>query len=221
MRPGRYSQKTTSWGRLVRRGSAASALALGMLHGVSTARAKDGAYGRLDGDVAVTGELAIVAGEDGAALGLRAAGSYLTMAGMYVEYDEGLHSPGQRLGRRFSSGVEVRPLFLARFVNDLEQGPALVDLWLDSIGLSVGTFIAWQPPTECPTGCQSDGLEVSVGMALPLLSRANGPFIALRGGARFVLNAPSATVADETLPFAALSFGFERLAETGLLARTP
>ena len=218
------NQKTDGF-RLVRGALPASivvaSIVVASLACSSAAFAEDRSYGRFDGDLALAGELALVASEDGPALGVRATASYLTMAGAYAEYDEGLDRQGESMARRLSGGIELRPLFLARFVGDLETGAPLFDLWLDSLGFGLGTFITWHPAMACAENCQRQGLEFAGRMALPLLARANGPFVALRGGARFEMGTPATGSLDETVAFGALSIGFEGLIPTGLLRRAP
>jgi hypothetical protein len=181
----------------------------------------DGVYGRLDGDVAVTGEASLVVGGEGAAVGGRLAASYLTMSGVYLGYEQGLGMPDQSLARRWSAGIELRPAFMARFLSDLERGPALLDLWLDSIGVNLGAYLAGHTPSTCPSGCQTRGVELSAQMALPLLGRASAPFVGLRGGVRVPLEPLDAPEPTASQGFVALTLGHQHLVSTGLLRRAP
>lgn len=194
----------------------AAALSLSVVTADASA-ADDGAYGRLDGDVALSGEATLVVGGDGAALGARASAAYLTMAGVYAEFAEGLATDDRPLRRRVSGGVHLHPLFLARFVNHLERGPAVFDLWLDSLGVGVGSFVAWRDVPGCLSGCRTEGLEVAGEMALPLVPRGSGPFVGLRGGARWSLSGDPAARWDGALGFVALSLGYRAMVSAGSL----
>ncbi|MBM4358269.1 MAG: hypothetical protein FJ096_09175 [Deltaproteobacteria bacterium] len=186
----------------------------------SSARA-DGAYGRLDGDLAVALDAGLSAGGQGAGFAARARASYLSMAGIYLGFEEGLGLPEQSLERRMAGGVEVRPLFVARFLSDLERGPALLDLWLDSTGLDVGAHVTWLSPAVCAAGCRSDGLELAAHTALPLVARASSPFVGLRVGVRLALDSSAPVVENATQGFVALSLGYQHVLRTGLVGLAP
>ena len=70
-----------------------------------------------------------------------------------------------------SLGAEVRPLFLARFLSNREQGPARVDLLLDSIHLGMAARLGPRRP----------GLDLSAGLELPLPRSFQGFFLGLQG----------------------------------------
>jgi hypothetical protein len=178
-------------------------------------RSVDGAYGRLRGDLLLGVDATVTIGEDGGAVGARLAATYLTMAGLYTSYDEGVGLSEQPLLRRFAGGIGVRPLFLGRFVSDLERGPALLDLWLDSLGVELGAFVAWRDGASCTATCRVDGLEVAGVMSLPLLSRVSGPVLGIRGGARHPLGGNETGLGPEG--FVTLSLGYQGLVATGLV----
>jgi hypothetical protein len=103
------------------------------------------------------------------------------MAGVFVTYEEGF---GTRVDPRrlLATGVEVRPLFFARWLKDKEVGHAFVDLTIDSLALELGAFFA-EPPGR---GLGSRmGLQASLGIELPLFGKAEGLFLTAHGGARF------------------------------------
>jgi hypothetical protein len=148
----------------------------------------DGAYGRLDGDLSLAAQVGVSEMFPGELLSARLGCHYLHTVGLYVQYDDALGSHAPRLARSVGFGVEVRPLFLPRFASDLEQGPAWLDLWADSLGLDLGVVAAALPAEECADPsqpCWSPGLQLGFGMELPLLARAEGPFIGLRGALRW------------------------------------
>jgi len=182
-------------------------------------RLADGAYGRLDGDLLLGADATVTLGEDGGAVGARVAATYLTMVGLYAAYDEGVGAAEQPLVRRFAGGIGVRPLFLGRFVSDLERGPALFDLWLDSFGLELGAFVGWREHEGCHGACRVDGLEVAGTMTLPLLSRVSGPALGLRAGARYSLDGEATGLGPDG--FVTLSLGYQGLVATGLVKSSP
>ena len=95
------NQKTDGF-RVVR-GALPASIVVASLACSSAAFAEDRSYGRFDGDLALAGELALVASEDGPALGVRATASYLTMAGAYAEYDSTARENRWRGGSRAAS----------------------------------------------------------------------------------------------------------------------
>ena len=145
----------------------------------------DGAYGRFDGDV----ELGIGLGAEldfGAErrLAARADLHYFTMAGLYAGYVDAFRAsedPG-RARRKLALGVDLRPLFVPRWALDMEQGPPLADLTLDSVSIAMGAF--WTEPGGASFGDQR-GFETSLGFGFPLLARAAGPWLELRGNLRW------------------------------------
>ncbi|HXK17144.1 MAG TPA: hypothetical protein VNG33_05060 [Polyangiaceae bacterium] len=142
----------------------------------------DGVYGRLDGSLA----LGLGAGaelEDGEPRGaLRFSAHYLWTAGVYARYSDAFGSGERRPSRVLSFGVDLRPLFLPRFALDLEQGPALLDLALDSLSLTAGGYFAK------PLGADfadERGFETGLGFGVPLLGAAQGPWLDARAERRF------------------------------------
>jgi hypothetical protein len=139
----------------------------------------DGVYGRLDGSVTLSlaAGAALEAGEPRAAL--RAAGHYLWTAGGYVRYEDGL---GGNDRRALGLGIDLRPLFLPRFALDAEHGPALLDLTLDSLSLNAGAYFA--QPVAAGFGDER-GFDLGLGVGVPLLSQAEGPWLEARAERRF------------------------------------
>lgn len=142
----------------------------------------DGVYGRLDGSLALSlsAGAELEAGEPRASL--RIGGHYLWTAGAYVRYADALGADGARPSRVLSLGVDVRPLFLPRFALDLEQGPALLDLALDSLSIDGGVFLA-QPRHD--SFAAERGFELGLGLGLPLRGQAEGPWLEARAERRF------------------------------------
>jgi hypothetical protein len=148
----------------------------------ATARADDGAFdpahGRVDGDIG------LVVGVGGAVAprGPRAEAEvrlrYLETAGLFATYEAGVLGSMSEPQRVFTGGLEIRPMFLFRWLKGHETGNARFDLAVDSVGLDLGamvyepqgTGLAWQ-----------GGFEVGLGVELPVLERATGPWIGVRG----------------------------------------
>jgi len=141
----------------------------------------DGAYGRLDGDVLLIAEAgaAYVDGAAGLALGGRIL--YLSTAGFYARYIEVFSQEGVAAPRQLGGGVELRPLFVARFGQDWERGPPRLDLFLDSFAIDVGTFW-WSPPHRDIDVLP--GLEVAASLEFPFTETGWGPRIGLTGSYR-------------------------------------
>lgn len=142
---------------------------------------EDGVYGRLDGDL----DLSIAAGvgvAKGGALGsVLGRAIFVDTAGIYATYADAFDK-GRPLSRSFSVGVELRPLFLARWANGLEVGPPILDLTLDSLALHLGTF--WTSPAH-PSSASTPGFELGAGFEIPLFRQASGPWIGARGSLRW------------------------------------
>jgi hypothetical protein len=143
----------------------------------------DPSYGRIDGDL----DVGFGVGSVIASGGLRAEAElrlrYLETAGVFVTYEDaeflGLASEPRRV---LATGLELRPLFLFRWLKGREEQRARLDLTLDSIGLELGTTF------EQPAGggfASRSGFEVGVGIELPILERASGPWIGIRGVVRW------------------------------------
>jgi len=150
----------------------------------------DGAYGRFDGD----SDLGIGFGVDrspGSWLGAaRVSAFYFSTVGVYAHYADSLGRDAD-LERLAAFGVELRPLFVARWASDAEQGPGVLDLTLDSLTLGTGAYFA-----EPRTGVFGDerGFELATGFGLPLTGHASGPWLESRGLLR--VSDPSEARAD-------------------------
>ena len=143
----------------------------------------DTAYGRIDGDLGAS----LGAGTTAGSRGLRGAADlrlrYLDTAGVFVSYEEGplFGSPAEPQ-RVLVGGLELRPLFLARWLNGAEVGWDRLDLAIDSLGLELGA-VAEQPAGR-PFGSRP-GLQLGLGLELPVGTNASGPWIGLHGGVRW------------------------------------
>jgi len=149
----------------------------------------DGVYGRLDNslDLGFAAGAELEAGEPRAAL--RLSGHYLSTAGVYVRYSDAFGAEGERPLRTLSFGVDLKPLFLPRFAQDTEHGPALLDLSLDSLSLNSGIYFA-EPRTG--SFAAERGFDLGIGLGVPLLAEAAGPWLEGRAERRFADEAENA-----------------------------
>lgn len=149
----------------------------------------DGVYGRMDGLLALAGDLGVEL-DDGEPRGaLRLSAHYLWIAGVYGRYSDAFGGEERRPARVASFGVDLRPLFLPRFSQDWERGPAILDLALDSISLSAGAYFA--KPVARGFGDER-GFELGAGFGVPLFAHAQGPWLDLRAERRFADEGDSA-----------------------------
>ncbi len=148
----------------------------------------DGVYGRfasrLDLGVAVGTEL----GEGTPWLAARLSAHWYSMAGLYLAYADAAEDREPR--RRLSVGADLRPLFLPRWTLDLEQGPAFLDLALDSCSLSVGAFFE---DSSAQAFGRRRGLELGLGGGLPLFAEATGLWLEGRATARWLASGEDAS----------------------------
>ncbi len=163
----------------------------------------DGVYGRLDGNLALalSAGAELEAGEPRGALKLSA--HYLWTAGVYARYSDAFGSADKRALRVASFGVDVRPLFLPRFALDLQHGPALLDLALDSLSLNAGAYFA--QPQRRDFGDER-GFETGIGIGLPFFGEARGPWLEARAERRFADRGENAWLFTLSLAYHALAW---------------
>lgn len=162
---------------------------------------KDGAHGRVEGDVAIE------AGA-GASFGPRAPRGafdlrfrYLSMTGIFVTYEDGpLFGSRAEPKRALATGLELRPLFLAKWFTGRYSGNPYLDLAIDSIGLELGAVFVQ------PNGAQlgsKPGLQAGLAFEVPIFPSATGPFVSVHAGARWsdaaLAGGPLAGPADRAL----------------------
>ena len=140
-------------------------------------------YGRFEGDVTVAPGAGLAAEPRGPSFVGELRIRYLETAGLFVVYEDGtvFGSPAEP-SRSLSFGTELRPLFLARVLQDLELRREWLDLVVDSLALDLGTVFAQ------PSGgsfASPPGLQVGLGVGVPLAPRASGPWVSVRAGVRW------------------------------------
>ena len=162
------------------------ALALATTFLARATQASDGpdtAHGRIDGDLSTSVAIGAAFGPRGprAAADLRL--RYVWSAGVFATYEDGplLGSPAEPR-RAFAAGVELRPLFFAKWLQGKESGNAYFDLTVDSLGLEFGAVFLQPAGTSFAS---KPGLQAGIGIHVPIFPRATGPVVGLHGGARW------------------------------------
>lgn len=169
-----------------RRAALASFGALALTCFAATAHATggpDSSYGRIDGDLSASAGVGATFGPRGprAAADLRL--RYLWTAGIFATYEDGpLLGTSAEPRRAFAGGVELRPLFLLRWLQGYETGNAHLDLTIDSFALELGAVFV--EPMGGHFGSKP-GLQAGLGLQIPVLPNATGPVIGVHGGARW------------------------------------
>jgi hypothetical protein len=169
-------------------------------------------YGRVQGDLTLVGGAGAVV----AARGPRAEGEvrlrYLESAGLFVAYEDGpLLASAVEPQRVLVAGLELRPLFLFRWLQGLEAQRARFDLALDSIGLEVGATFS-QPQGRA--FASQAGVQAGLGIELPILAQATGPWIGLHGGLRWsdaALASGQAGTADDRSAFLTITLAWHHV----------
>ena len=135
----------------------------------------DGVYGRLRGDTDASLKLGGLISHSQLSASLGASAHYYSLLGITGDYSESLDPDAAQL-RSFSVGTELRPLFLPRWLLGKEHGPAWLDLTLDSVCVGFGAYFARSAAPQEHTR----GVWMSVGLGVPVLGRANGPWLEVR-----------------------------------------
>jgi len=144
---------------------------------------KDASHGRFDGDLAVAGSLGMTLGPRAPRAAADVRFRYLSTAGLFATYEDGPLIGARSEPRRvLAVGVELRPLFLGRWGTDRELGNPRLDLLIDSLGLELGAV--FMQPDGARFGARP-GLQVGLGLELPIFANASGPFVGLHGGVRW------------------------------------
>lgn len=150
---------------------------------------EDGVYGRLKGNL----ELSLKLGRqiplspiETAAISVGTSLHYYSMLGLTLDLHDNWEKEASSL-RRGALGLELRPLFLPRWLLGRETGPALLDLTVDSMAAGWGIDVL-QSGNNAPW---SSGSWLSLGAGLPLLGTAWGPWLEVRAVHFFQTSQPS------------------------------
>jgi hypothetical protein len=197
---------------LSRRDSVGAAALVALVLSAPAARAEpaDSSYGRVAGDLSGSLGAGAVFGPRAprAALDLRL--RYLETAGIFVTYEDAFGGAAEPT-RVLAFGTEIRPLFLGRWLTGYELARGRWDLLIDSFGLELGA--AFYQPASASFG-SSPALQAGIGLEVPLLSDATGPWIGLHGGARWseaTLGGADASTADDRAAFLAVTLAWHQV----------
>lgn len=178
----------------------------------STSAPADSSHGRFDGDLAVVAAAGMTASPRGPRASADVRFRYLQTAGIFATYEDGpLVGSASEPRRALALGVELRPLFLARWATGRELGMAHLDLLIDSLGLELGAVFL-QPAGARFAG--RPGLQAGLGLSLPFLGRASSPFLGLHAGVRFSDSALSGGPIDGPVDrafYATIDVGWQQL----------
>ena len=178
----------------------------------------DPSYGRIEGDLT----LVLGAGATVVPSGPRAEGElrlrYLESAGVFAAYEDGpLFGGSAEPQRVLVSGLEVRPLFLYRWLQGHETRRAWLDLTIDSFGLEIAA--TWSQPAGGSFASQA-GFQAGLGLEVPILPQASGPWIGLHGGLRWsdlALASGMTASPDDRSVFLAITLAWHQLVATHLV----
>jgi hypothetical protein len=140
----------------------------------------DGAYGRIQGDVALQLEAGSGFDDRHPPLLGHVTARYLQTAGVYTTWILHPRHASERPSTA-SFGLELRPLFLPRFLENRQAGPAVFDMLVDSLSLRLGTVTASKGPFSSP----SPGFESGLALGIPVTSRAEGPWLGTSAALRW------------------------------------
>jgi hypothetical protein len=135
----------------------------------------DGVYGRLGGNTDASLKLGGLISHSRLSGSVGASAHYYSLLGITGDYSESLADDARQL-RSFSAGTELRPLFLPRWLLGHERGPAWLDLTLDSVCVGFGAYFG----QVAEPGENTRGVWTSLGLGVPVIGRASGPWIELR-----------------------------------------
>ncbi|HEX8795640.1 MAG TPA: hypothetical protein VF765_32040 [Polyangiaceae bacterium] len=178
----------------------------------------DPSYGRIEGDLT----LVVGAGATVVSSGVRGEGElrlrYLESAGIFAAYEDGpLLGSSAEPQRVLATGLEVRPLFLYRWLQGHETQRAWLDLTLDSFGIEIAA--TWSQPSGTAFASQT-GLQAGLGIEVPILPHATGPWIGLHGGMRWskdALESGATSSPDDRAAFLAITLAWHQLVATHLV----
>ncbi len=136
----------------------------------------DGVYGRLGGNTDASLKLGGLLSQSRLSASVGLSVHYYSLLGITGDYSESLADDASQL-RSFSVGSELRPLFLPRWLLGMQRGPAWLDLTLDSMCVGFGAYFG---QVAAPAD-DTRGVWLSLGLGVPVIGRASGPWLELRG----------------------------------------
>ena len=177
----------------------------------------DGVYGRFDGDLELRAQAGAAFASGGPGLAAQVSALYFATAGIYVHYTDACGSGAPRVLHSIATGIHLEPLFLMRGGVNGERGPAVWDLFIDSLAFELGAV--WSAPRGASWD-ERPGMEAALSLALPFVPRATGPFLGLRGALRWrpvdFAPGPPSTIADRGAVLS-LTLGWRQILRTHLI----
>jgi hypothetical protein len=174
----------------------------------------DGVYGRFDGDLDVSLAAGATVGPTGPSAAFIGRVIFFETAGLYTVYTDALGQSDVALPRSIGVGVTLRPFFIPRWSLDLEHGPAVLDLTIDSISFDLG--VLWASNRD-GSFTERPGMEAALGTEVPLLGKANGPFLGVRGALRWRGAELGGHSDDELKPALFLTLSWHALLDAGIV----
>jgi hypothetical protein len=171
----------------------------------------DASHGRLGGDVTVVAGLGATLGPATARAALDVRLRFLDSVGAFAIGESTLGSSTR--AHAFCTGLELRPLFLGRWLKGLEFGAPTLDLLVDSLGLELGTYV--EAPAASDAGGRP-GAYLGLGAELPLFARPTGLWLAVHGGLRLGPRALGGAD-DERTPMLTLTLAWHHLLPTHVI----
>lgn len=151
--------------------------------------AGDPTLGRIDGDLTLSMALGVAVAPRAPRPAVDLRLRYLATVGTFVTYEDGTSFDlASAPGRVVTAGLELRPLFVGRWLRGMEAASsrsslgARFDLAVDSLGLELGTFVAQRRGARVSS---HPGLHVGIGVEAPIFARASGPWIGAHVAGRF------------------------------------
>ena len=132
-------------------------------------------FGRIEGDVTLVAGPFVALGARAPRFGIDLGVRYASTVGVYGTFEDALGSSEPAPRRVVATGLEMRPLFLARWLTEKEFEKPRLDLTLDSLSLGLGAWWGFDPSPLGPPG-----LEARAEIGTPILATPTGPWIAAR-----------------------------------------
>jgi hypothetical protein len=205
---------------MVRRSACAASAAFALFIlpvGAARAESGDGLYDRLSGDLHAEIDAGPAFDKRGAWGALIGHVHYLDTAGIYATYTDALGA-SRDFGRTVSAGVSVRPVFLPRWGTNLDRGPSVLDLTVDSLTFDLGALwpLSLRSPEGSPPGGaprSGPGFELAATLELPLFGRSGGAWLGVRGALRYASSELASSEApDRKLgPMATITLGWREI----------
>jgi hypothetical protein len=178
---------------------------------MAEASAGDGVYGRLDSDIGLEPGVGITYSRSALLPEINLGATYLSTVGLRLRYaDSKFFLDSVNHNRCLTAfGFEVRPLFMARWSEAWEKGPAWLDLTIDSFLLGMGVFWDYD---RAKVSLQR-GAEFSTGFGVPLFANDRGPWLRATAALRL---AEGPRFSFETQSVYALTLGWNLTVNSGL-----